>query len=220
MKYVRIRLLYPHSIKPEEVGAAIRGMERFRAYGVLHDSTDVAGGRAALKNVRNAKAIKWLITAEEPAITRADFHGSMIELFTGSDIIPVGLTPYRMSEMVGDEYSMRREMRLGLSLENEGAVVSLFKAREMAGAADAGTAPPYRTGDCSELALKSIEAAVVHELGHVFGRKEHCPKDGCIMQANRNFADFIDRFVVQGADFCTDCAATVRLTVCKMISGF
>jgi len=221
MKDVRIRLIYPPSVKPEEVGAAVRGMERFRAFGVLFDSAGIGGNdRAALKGVRNGNAIKCMITATEPALTFSDFHGGFGDILATRDIIAVGLTASCLNEIVCDEFSSRPEIRLGLSRESEGAIVSLFRMRGMVAAAMQNSSTPYRTGAEAELALKAVELAVVHELGHVFGKKGHCEKAGCVMQTNRGFPDFIERFVRPGVDFCRDCAATVNSAVCKMISGF
>jgi hypothetical protein len=217
MRDVRIRLLYPSSARPEEVRAAIQGMERFRAYGVLHDSAVLGDNdRTALRGVRNGKAIKRMITSPDLVVGYFDFCGDVSELVFTKDIIPVGLTPSRMSEMVGEEFSTRREPRLGLSRDVTGAIVSLFRARELATMSADVTVPPFRNGIEPELALKSIELAVKHELGHVFGRTGHCEKDGCLMQANRGFADFIDRFVREGLDFCGRCSSTISCTVSRM----
>jgi hypothetical protein len=221
MKDVRVRLLYPSSVKPEEVGAAIRGMERFRAYGVLHDEAQVGGrDKAALEGVRNGKSIKSILLSALPAVAYYDIHGSLSELFRASDTIPIGLTPARMKRMVEEEFSTRLEPSLGLSREGEGAIVSLFKAREMETASADESVPLFRNGMDNGIALKSIELAVAHELGHVFGRKEHCGKEGCLMQANRDFADFVDRFVMAGAEFCRDCSAKISGTIGRMTVGF
>lgn len=221
MKDVRIRLLFPPLVREDEVRAAIRGMERFRAFGVLCDCAGLGReDRAALRGVRNGGAMKSMITATAPFLTFSDFHGGLWEAVVARDIIPVGLTASCMSEIVWSEYPPKVEIRLGLSKENEGAIVSLFRIRGITAAAGQSDATPYRAGAEEKLALKAIETAVVHELGHVFGKKGHCEKEGCVMQANRDFADFMDRFVMAGADFCRNCAATVNSAVCRMAASF
>lgn len=220
MKDVRIRLLYPSTVRPEEVRSAMSGMERFRAYGVLHDSTDInAGGPGSLKGVRNVRTMKWLLNAENPSITSVDLGGGIADFFFSNRIIPVGLTPSRISESVSSEYSTANESRAGLSLEGEGAIVSLFRVRELAAGADMAAGEPNRAAATSALALDAIRLAVIHEVGHVLGVKGHCEKEGCVMQANRDFADFIERFVKAGADFCRDCSAKVNSAVCRMSMG-
>ncbi len=221
MKDVRVRLLYPSSVKPEEVSAAIRGMERFRTYGILHDEAQVGGGgKAALKGVRNGKSIESILLSALPTVAYCDIHGSFSEFFRTSDTIPIGLTPARMNKLAEVEFSTRLEPSLGLSREREGAIVSLFRSREMAAGALDMAVPPFRNGMDLGFALKSVELAVAHELGHVFGRKEHCGKEGCLMQANRDFADFIDRFVIPGVDFCRDCSSTISCAINRMIVPF
>ncbi|MCI0504142.1 hypothetical protein L0Y65_05535 [Candidatus Micrarchaeota archaeon] len=219
MKDVRIRLLHPPSVKPEEVGAAIRGMERFRAFGVQIDNAELGENcRAVLNGVRNGGAIKNMVNATAPAITFSDFHGGFWEALASNDILPLGLTPSCMNEIVYGEYSSRLEIRLGLSREKEGAIVSLFRIRGIASTQT--LSGPYRTADDAGLALKAIETAVVHELGHVLGKTGHCESEGCVMQANSSFEDFINRFVRPGLDFCRECARTVNMAVCRMTTGY
>jgi len=219
MKDVRIRLLYPSSVKPEEVRAAVRGMERFRAYGVLHDSAGLGvNDKEALRGVSNGKAMKRLVTSPELVMSPIDLHVDVVGIIFNRNIIPVGLTPFRMKEIVGDEFSVKKEPRLGLSREGIGAIVSLHKPREMGDASVDESVPIFRNGMDGGIALKSIELAVAHELGHVFGKTGHCEKDGCLMQANRDFADFIDRFVIPGVNFCRDCSSKISCAVNRMIA--
>ncbi len=221
MKEVRVRLLYPASVKPEEVGAALRGMERFRTYGVLHDSAGLRGNdKEALRGVSNGKTMKRLVTSPELVMSPVDLHVDVVGMLFKRDIIPVGLTPVRMNELVGEEFSVKKEPRLGLSRGGIGAIVSLFKPREMETASTDASVPVYRNGMDSGIALKSIELAVMHELGHVFGVQGHCENKGCLMQANENFADFIDRFVIPGVNFCRNCSSTISCAVNRMIAPF
>jgi len=221
MKEARVRLLYPASVKPEEVGAALRGIERFRAYGVLHDSACFGVNDSdALRGVSNGKAMKRMVLSPDLAVGNFDLRTDVIGMIFKREIIPVGLTPTRMKEIVGGEYATKLEPRLGLSREGIGAIVSLHKSREMEDAGADESVPAFRSGMDMGIALKSIELAVAHELGHVFGKTGHCEKDGCLMQANRDFADFIDRFVIPGANFCRDCSSTISCAISRLSSPF
>ncbi|MEW6036553.1 MAG: hypothetical protein AB1529_08130 [Candidatus Micrarchaeota archaeon] len=217
MKDVRIRLLYPSSVRPEEVRAAMRGMDRFRDFGALHDCAELGrGDRAALRGVRNGSSIKSILASPAPVVRYADLLGDISELFVSKEILALGLTPSPMSEFVGEEFSTRLERRVGVSRECVGAVVSLSQARAMEGGMQAA---PYRNLSDPGLALRSVELAVRHELGHVFG-KRHCRNEGCLMQENRDFPDFIERFVRKNLDFCRDCSAAIGSFICRWTSAY
>ncbi len=217
MKDIRIRLLYPSSVRQEEVRAALRGMEKFRECGVGHDCAGLGDDdRKALRGVRNGSSVKSILESPEPVVRYADLLGDISELFVSKDTLPLGLTPSPMSELVGGEFSTRLERRVGLSRECMGALVSLSHSRGMEGGMPSA---PYRDGRDPGLALKSIELAVRHELGHLFGRR-HCRNESCVMQENRDFADFIERFVRKNLDFCRDCSGAIGSFICRWTSGY
>ena len=205
MKELKVRILHPPSVTAEEVKAALRGAERFRAYGVVCDHADVTL-KSALLDVKNGRRVRELVTSPEPVVHFCDLGFGVWEAFFPKSVLPLGLTPSRMREAVDESEAYKLEPRLGIARANEGALVSLSRIRE---SATGGS--PHRSEP--DTALKAIEMAVVHELGHVLGRKDHCARQGCVMQGNENYLDFIERFVRKGVDLCWECSSMISSSI-------
>lgn len=220
MKEVKIRLLYPSTVKHEEVEAALKAFGKFSGFGVLHDHAAVEG-QDALRGVRNGKSVRSIVTSPSPTVQHYDFMPGISEIFFTKDIIPMALTPNRMVELVdnGLDY-LKGEPRIGVARQGEGAVVSLFRIRQLSPEGVMMDGAPYRLEAETGLRAKAIEVAVGHELGHVLGRKSHCPTSGCIMQENENFIDFVERFVKQRVDFCRECCSVIGSNVNRMQYDF
>lgn len=220
MKDLRIRLLYPQSVKHEEVKAALKGFERFREFGVLYDHA-VVDDKYSLRGVKNARAVKGIITADEPVVPYYAFMPGISEIFFPKDVIPFGLTPHRITELVDNGLGhLKGEPRIGVARQNEGAVVSLFRVRQLDSEGRGMAADPYRATTETNLGAKAIEVAVSHMLGNVCGKREHCPTAGCIMQENENYIDFIERFVKQKVDFCRDCSSKIRSSISRLMFDY
>jgi hypothetical protein len=209
MKEPRVRLLYPPSVTREEMVSALRGMERFNRFGVISDEACLSSGKIALKGVTCSGSISRIVAAPSP-VTPFDMRINFSEVLFPRDIIPIGLTPLQMRQLIGEEYGDRLDAVIGLARPNLGAVVSLYRMRTI----DGGTG--------SALGRKAVETAVAHELGHVLGVDLHCERPDCIMQANTGikagtgFEFFMERFVKAGLDFCRDCASKIHSTACAL----
>ena len=213
MKEVRIRILYPRSITPDEVQSAIRGTNYFTHFGVLFDHSDIEAG-TALHGVKNGRAIKRILESDDPKISYYDLGGDLSHILFPKHTLPIGLTPVQLHELINDDYASHLVPSIGLSQSNEGAVVSLFRFRQLdLNAANA----PFRTLGFS-LSSKATEIAVAHELGHLLGVEGHCEKSNCIMQANTDFDDFIERFVRTVVTLCRDCSDQISLNICRSSS--
>ena len=99
----------------------------------------------------------------------------------------------------------KEERALGLSAQGAGGIVSISRLREVC--------------HNSQLA-DAIKLAVMHEMGHVLGRKDHCANDGCLMQENRDHLDFIENFVEKGRKICWECSGMIASGVSRLASDF
>jgi len=67
--------------------------------------------------------------------------------------------------------------------------------------------PTFWDGEADQqLWERRVRKILLHELGHTFGRLEHCPHWNCCLHGSNSIAD-IDR---TGADYCADCAQLVK----------
>lgn len=201
MSKTHVRLLYPSSVRPEEVRAAMAGIRRFESFGVEHDSIEIYRPNfTPVRHVKRGERIHEIITATEtqfvaPSLLRTESPWALVY---DKHMIGLGLTD---SSLYVDREIHSRPIYMplmGMAMEGAAAIVSISKIRR----------------EHPELSDMAIETAVVHELGHVFiESKAHCTTPSCIMQANENYLDFIERFVKARLDFCRLCREEVQLNV-------
>ncbi|MBI5227985.1 hypothetical protein HY988_05340 [Candidatus Micrarchaeota archaeon] len=208
MREVRVRVLHSPLVTPLEVQAALKAPRRFADFGVVYDHMPVDEPKA-LVQVRNGRRIRDLVTSSNPEVYWNGLPGEILGLFRRREIFAIGLTASRITERTDDDYTPRKKPLIGFATDNEGAVLSIFGIREYFGIAR-GQMMEYREHCASALALRAIEIAASHELGHIFGQGSHCGQTTCIMQENRDLKDFIERFVMTSVDFCTSCRSIIN----------
>ena len=195
-----VRILYTPSINHAEVAAAVIGANRFRRFGVVVDDAMIDTtygqnnyGQNSLSRVKSGAFIRDVITSNTGArVKKSDLSPGIYESLFPKKVLGLGLTPFSITN-VPERSGIEPYQCVGLSLSNRGALVSLSQIRELKGS----------------LLFDAINFAVAHELGHAFGRKDHCESPTCIMQANANLLDFVTRFVEARLDFCRSCVSII-----------
>ncbi len=212
MREARVRLIYPSTIRQDEVQAALRGVASFSRFGVLSDSYQLTGARKTdkegLKGVRNAGMIRNLVSSERPVVQDFDF-GSTWDILCNNGIIPLGVMPAPLQKRFVRQYSSEMKPRFGTASALEGALVSVFTARQYA---DNHAGDP----EAALISVKAIEAVVMHELGHAFGQMEHC-RNRCMMQDDT--LGVIRGLMKDGLDFCGHCQSTISRTISQWRYG-
>jgi len=197
MQTAHARIILHPALTMQEKRAAMDAARTFHRFGVESDCIDDFGkaGMRALREVKRGEKLHGMVMGGDALVRVMDLRSeSLWVLFFDKRIFGLGITPFKLYEVL-DGQPCTVEPRIGLSLPNAAGIVSLHAIRgELDGdeAADAAT------------------AAVRHELGHVFGRTGHCTNASCIMQANENFLDFVERFVKPKLDFCRECEGTLH----------
>ncbi len=196
MNEVRVRLIFHDSLGTRERLAALTGAREFAKFGVICDCADT-GKRNAADGIMRGDAIVKMITSGKVVVGAADLgHEPILSFFFKKErsIFGLGITPYQLG-LAGENGAVNGS--LGVSRPGAAGVVSAWMMMKTGG----------------DLGGKAISAAVRHELGHIFGITPHCTDEKCIMQANHDYADFIERFVKLGLDFCRECQAKISAGV-------
>lgn len=196
-----VRFLFHPALNDHEKKAALDGARSFHAFSVGYDCLDV--GRRSLRDmhpVRRGEKLHGIITENRTVISLMDLAcESPWALIFNKRMFGAAITTAQLHEREEPEGgegmgAAAIKPMLGLSFTGAAAVISVFALRSL---------------DAETEAL-TIEAAVRHELGHVFGLRGHCTGASCIMQANENYLDFVERFAKARLGFCTGCEAKVR----------
>jgi len=203
MKKLKAAIIYHScSIRASERQAAFSGLREFEKFGVECELIDVSN--ESVRKVKRGFVLKDAIYSRELSIHPFDlFHSSAREFLSGL-FIEVDVRGIALTESV--LFSTEGQMRsrsLGLSAHGIGGIVSVSRLREICYSAQA---------------MRAIRLAVMHEMGHVLGRKDHCSNDGCLMQENRNHMDFVERFVEMDRKICMDCSGIIASTVPRLTS--
>lgn len=180
-----------------ERNAAMRGLERFKSFGVHIGTVDVDSQKVG--RVVCGEALKRITTSSgETVVGFPDLHHLSAanawhfllgrELMTGIAI--TGSSLVRVDS--------------GRDLISDGKVIGLAMYK-MGAVANVGA---FRTIENATVRDDAIRLMIIHELGHVFGIGKHCTQN-CVMQENKDKQDFIERFVIPGLDFCRDCVAVI-----------
>lgn len=195
MQPPRVRLIFNPALKIEEKRAALHALHHFGDRGVTYDCMDAGPRTKELGDVRRGDAIRRIVLDEKPVVRPADLlYEPLMACLFRKDIYGIGFTPHELAEISGPGEKTIREPRIGLSVPGAGAVVSVSAMRELG------------EGE----ALDAIDTATRHELGHVLGITGHCTDGSCIMQANRDFADFVENLVRKARFFCRECDARMH----------
>jgi len=204
MMHPYARIIFHPVLAAHEKRAALEAVRGFQHFGVRYDCVDDFGkaGMRALREVRRGEKLHEMITCGDAVVRTMDLSTESIwALFFDKRIFGLGITPFNLYEVVDGGQRGAVEPRLGLSMVNAAGIVSI---RTIRGELD------------GEEASDAVTAAVRHELGHVFGLAGHCTNASCIMQANENFLDFVERFVKPKLDFCRDCRAALSRNLTEM----
>lgn len=202
--FLKTGLLYhPGSITQSEREAALRGLKYFERYCVSCEEIDVTK-KDSIRNVKRGIAIKEAIYSPAAKINPFDFlfptpPEAFFDLFRDRDVHGLGLMAGTLFENTADG----QVRRIGLSAPKVGAVLSISRFRSLPDA----------------IKLKAIELAAKHEIGHVLGISEHCIRDYCLMQENRDYLDFLNRFVLKELDFCILCSSGISNNVNDLIES-
>ena len=174
-------------------------MRRFEKFDLKCEVALVSSeGCDAIRGVKHGHEIRDIITSDRPILGPMALHSErLIDAFRDLPIIGLGITSMRMEALVGDSEFPRKEPRIGLSRKGAGAVISINRFRDLD----------------PETASEAIQASAAHELGHVFGVRGHCSNPGCIMEENKDYLDFVDRFVRTKRDFCRACGSIIRSSI-------
>jgi hypothetical protein len=220
MNEARVRLIFHESLGTRERLAALAGARAFAKFGVTCDCAGACDMKA-LRHVKAGASLGRMVRAENPVVRVGDLLYESIWEFVlySKTIYGIGITPHPLldgdaTDLIRDRAASGRGVHaVGLSVFGAGGLVSVQRMLETKG----------------ELGERAISAAVRHELGHVFlkggedrdhkGRDSHCTDETCIMQANENYADFIERFVKPGLDFCRHCQGRIGAAVNRIRHG-
>lgn len=187
MNEARVRLLFHQSLGTRERLAALAGARDFRMFGVACDCASI-DKRDAVRHVKAGEKLRAIINAANPVVSDKDLaHESVWALIYAKTIYGLGITP--MPLLRRDDGMEEPEKELGVGMAGIGGIISIHKMLE---------------GEPGLLDM-AIAAAVRHELGHVFRGKGHCADEKCIMQANKDYPDFVERIVKPALDFCHEC---------------
>jgi predicted Zn-dependent protease len=213
-------IIFKPTLSPAEFDATARALNRFMGGSVEYDVRHASDPRAA-ENVRMGGQLLRALRSEGPL--RIDTTGFLMpELGTpldqlrreGRGAIGIGLT----NEPLFAARNGVEQEELGVGLYRRGAIVSVAGLRRRFGF-------DRRTGRCerdADVAMRALELAVCHELGHVliesYGRsgknpveEAHCPYSSCLMQENSGLGDFVERIVRRGFGFCRECTQRIGM---------
>lgn len=196
MKNPHARIILHPTLTTRERQAVLDATRSFRPFSVGYDCVDDFGkaGARALREVKRGERLHEIVMGGDAYVRTMDLRSeSLWALFFDKMMFGLGVTPFKLYEVV-DGLPASIEPRVGLSMPNAAAIVSIHSIRELKG----------------DDATDAVVAAVRHELGHVFGLSGHCANESCIMQENENFLDFVQRFVKPKLDFCRDCQGALR----------
>ncbi|HSB46488.1 MAG TPA: hypothetical protein VLD37_00625 [Candidatus Bilamarchaeum sp.] len=229
MNKVKFALIHhPASISRSELEAAAEGMREFARFGV---SCEEIGAGGSVAHVKRGALLKEAAAAGELSVHKfalahiplaefgRDLLADMLRGFPSDfirnrarpvDSMGIALTGGILFERRNDNENFRSDeeklkaRRIGVSFGGVGGIVSLSRLRELC----------YRT-----ILPEAVRLAVMHEAGHVLGKKGHCAEEGCLMQENRDTPDFIRRFVENKARFCIFCLRTIESGVRALEKG-
>jgi hypothetical protein len=195
----RLAVLYERSaLSKPELDAAMAGISRFRRFGLQCEGIEVSD-RKAVAGVKRGERIREIIARDKAALSALDLGSLCLgEVFRKER--PVSGIGIMGGELFHQTDGERGERSTGLSAMDVGGVVTIRRIRLIE---DAG------------LALKTIEAAVAHETGHVLGIKGHCSDDGCLMRENEHLEDFVEITVKNARDLCRRCDALISSHMCE-----
>lgn len=201
MRTLKAAILFdPSRVRPGEIESALSGLREFGRFGVACEGIDAS--RSGLWDLKRAQTHRSAIRSESLAVHPFDLHHSsvwefMTSLFVERDRMGIALTDAVLFSLEGE----KRSRSLGLSAYGIGGMVSVSRLREVC----------HRQQE-----LSAIKLAVMHEAGHILGRKDHCANENCLMQENRDHLDFVGRFVERGLGLCRDCADKVAAGVSEL----
>jgi hypothetical protein len=199
MKKPRLALVFDSErVSKDERSAASRGFGKFD---VLCEQIDVLDRNGGLWLLKNGERMKGMVSSREDIRLHPGeiIESSASSWFPERNTMGLGITPMRIIDISIPKGGMRGN--LGVSHPAFGGLVSIARFRKLGGG----------------LSLKAIELAVAHEIGHVLGNREHCAND-CLMQENRDYHDFVERFVKRDLGPCRDCMGRASLAI-KALPG-
>lgn len=188
----KLAVVYNSSlVRPHEVASAIAGLKRFERFDVSVESIDTKVSSPSLRRLKRGGVLKEANKSSKFYLHEFDLqHASFLETFLWfypKDILGIGLVPGQIYKLNGA--GIHDEPHLGSSMLNMGGLVSLEHIRQ----------------NHLSISEKAIEIVTVHEAGHVLGIPEHCSNRTRIMQENKDYVDFVNRFLEEANDFCRSC---------------
>ncbi len=195
----RLAIVYDRSaVSERERGAAMAGIDRFRRFGVECEGIEVSD-KDAVRTVKRGERIKDIIGRKKATLTIIDLRSLTWRECLGRErpVMGIGIMGGELNSWSGAD-GESPVASTGLSYKDTGGVVSLRKIRLMSDL---------------DLSMKTLSAAVAHEMGHVLGVEGHCGDERCLMRANEHIEDFVEITVMQARDLCRRCESIIASSI-------
>lgn len=202
-----VGLFCAKSVRAAERNTAVRGLERFRTFGVQCEPTTTEPTKEDMKLIKNPATVERILATPQGkpvTIGYNDLDANVWEMLFPRLMIPVVLIPQELLETSHENNGQARDTmkrRLALALKGRGGVVSLAK---------------IRTLEDPKLAADTLAIAVVHTIGQILLGPNNCRNTNCVRHENNDFVDFVERFVRTKLDFCKRCAVEIGINAVRL----